>query len=216
MTKKNEVADEVVESLKAAITEGGAKLGMRLATDAEVAALLEDGKEEREHQRAEMDKPEYNDKLKATKDAWYSRARDKAMTLKSLPGFLAELAEHSHDYNTVVYAVAAAALAAARALDRTPHGGITGFQAGGVFWEFYSEWLSEKGPCKMVKYENMLYPQYASSFGKTVTSDTWKWLRQEAAKHLSEQPNAHGAVVDHWRSIVAGTVPFGFCVSDER
>lgn len=216
MTKPKTDADEVAESIKKAIEEEGPRLGMRLATDEEVAALLADGKEERDRQRAEMDKPEYSDKLKATKESWYARARDRAMTLKALPGFLAELAEHSHDYNSIVYAVAAAALAAARALDRSPNGGITSFQAGAVFWEFYAEWLSESGPCRMVKFENMLYPQYESSFGKAITPDTWKWLRQEAAKKLAEHGTAHGTVADHWRSIVAGTVPFGFIVSDER
>src|SRR5271155_3953983 len=116
MTKKD---DEVFESIKKVITEKGAKLGMTLATDAEVAELLEHGKEEREAQRKEMDKPEYDGKLKATREDWYRRARDRAMTLRTLPGFLAELAEYQHDYNSIVYAVAAAAHAAARAFDRS-------------------------------------------------------------------------------------------------
>lgn len=213
MEKRKKGADEVVETVKATIAEHGEKLGMRLATDEEVAALLEDGKEERERQRANMERPEYSDELKATREGWYARARDRAMTLKSLPGFLAELAEHRHDYNTIVHAVAAAALAAARALDRSPNGGITGFQAGAVFWEFYSEWLSEKGPCRMVKYEHMLYPQYDTEFEKTITPDTWKWLQQEAAKKLTESGPVHGEVSNHWRSIVAGTVPFGFRIT---
>lgn len=67
-----------------------------------------------------------------------------------------------------------------------------------------------------MKYEELLYPQYESHFAKTIRTDTWNWLRQEAAKKLAERGEVHSAVADHWRSIVAGTVPFGFVVSDER
>jgi hypothetical protein len=210
--------DEAVESLKQSITAAGEKLGIRVATDDEMRELLEHGKEERDAQRAEMEKPDYGAKLTGTKDAWYEMARDRSMTLKTLPGFLAQLAEHPHDYNTIVYAVAAAALAAARALDRTPNGGITGFQAGAVFWEFYGEWLHESGkPARMVKYDGMLYPQYESQFARTITPDTWKWLQAEAAKNVAAHSgDAHGEIVAHWQSIVDGRVPFGFTVSDER
>jgi hypothetical protein len=165
--------------------------------------------------RKEMENPEYGATLKGTKENWYKRASD--MTLRTLPGFLAELAEHRHDYNSIVYAVAAAALAASHALDQSPNGDITGFQAGVVFWEFYGEWLHERGPARIVKFEDMLFPQYESRFQKTITSDTWKWIQEEAAKKLSEQNGPiHGDVENHWRSIVAGCVPFGYVVSDER
>lgn len=209
----DEKKDEVVAAIGKVIAEDGR---FRLATDEEVGALLEEGKEERERQHAEMEKPDYGDKLKARKDEWYCRANDRSMTLRSLPGFLAELAESEHDYNSIVYAVAAAAIAAARALDRSPNGGITGFQAGDVFWEFFGEWMHKRGkPARLVSYENMLFPQYEDNFAKTITPDTWKWLQEEARKNLAEAPSAHGDVADHWRAIVSGAVPFGYVVSSD-
>ena len=68
----------------------------------------------------------------AIRDVWYAQAADKAMTLETLPAFLKELAEYKHDYNTICYALTAGAIATAWALNRTPNGGITGFQAGAI------------------------------------------------------------------------------------
>jgi hypothetical protein len=203
-------ADEVVDALKAVISKDP---NFRLATDKEVKALLEPGKEERAKQREEMEKPEYNAKIAELKESWYARAR--TMTPKELPEFFDALAGYKHDYNTVVYAVAAVAIAAAWAMDKTPNGGITGFQAGAVFWEFYGQWLGEKGkPARIVKFQDMLYPQYEESFEKTITPETWKWLHGEAQKKLQEQDGASKAVLDHWRSIAEGVVPFGYSVKE--
>lgn len=136
-----------------------------------------------------MKKEEDNTELFAMRDGWYKESSEQ--TLKTLPGFLSKLAEHPHDYNTIVYALAAAALGAARALDRTPNGGITGFQAGAVFWEFYGEWMHQKNkPARIVKYEDMLVPQNESKF-KTITQKTWEWLYEAASKNLREKENAH-------------------------
>jgi hypothetical protein len=206
--------DEAVESLKETLTKEMGKHGMRLATDDEVKELLEEGKEEREKKRAEMEKPEYDAKLTATREGWYGRAR--GVTLKTLHGFLAELAEFPHDYNTIVYATAAAALAAACALDKSPNGGITGFQAGAVFWEFFGEWMHERGkPARMVRYENMLFPQYEDHFQKTITPSTWKWLQEQAKKNLAESGHAAPGIRAHWENIVDGRVPFGYSVKDD-
>ena len=62
---------------------------------------------------------------------WMKRARD--MTMADLPEFLRELTEdYDHDYGTICHAIAAAAVAAAWSVERTPQGGITGFQAGAI------------------------------------------------------------------------------------
>lgn len=53
---------------------------------------------------------------------------------------IAEIMAMEHDYGTICVAIGAIAAAAARAADRSPNGGITGFQAGAVFWEFTRAW----------------------------------------------------------------------------
>jgi len=119
-----------------------------------------------------------------------------------------------HDYGTVCVAIGALAAAAARAADREPNGGITGFQAGAVFWEFVRAWdVFGDGPKRMTQYANMLYPQYAHDFERTISADTWAWLQEHAAKRLAEtNGQAHPDVVAHWKQIVAGSVPFGYAV----
>ena len=140
-----------------------------------------------------------------------------AVTLKTLPKFLKHLtADYNHDYGTICHAVAIGAVAAAKAVNRTPEGGITGFQAGAVFWEFYKRWMHEEGPARLVNYGHMLYPQYEDDFARTITPSTWKWLQDEAKKNLGERPGlSKGTVADHWQSIVDGKVPFGYKVGKE-
>ena len=138
------------------------------------------------------------------------------ITLKTLPKFLEKLTtEYEHDYGTICHAVAIAAVAAAKAVNRTPAGGITGFQAGAVFWEFYRRWLHEEGPARLVKYEQMLYPQSADSFDRVISPSTWKWLKEEAVKRACDTASAHPSVMAHWKSIAAGKVPFGYSVGKE-
>ena len=139
------------------------------------------------------------------------------VTLDNLPAFLRHLtADYQHDYGTICHAVAISAVAAAKAVNRTDAGGITGFQAGAVFWEFYKRWLMEDGPARLLKYNDMLYPQYAGNFAKTISPDTWAWLQEQAKKNLgNKQAGAHGKVMAHWQSIADGKVPFGFKVKED-
>lgn len=156
---------------------------------------------------------EDNDKaVFAIRDAWYARAADKAMTLETLPAFLKELAEYPHDYNTICYAVTAGAIAAAWAMNRTPNGGITGFQAGAIMWEFMGAWNDVKAPARLLKFEDALFPQYADKFN-SISPDTWKWLQEEAKKKLdTKEDMVAPSVVAHWKSIRDGHVPFGLKV----
>lgn len=151
-------------------------------------------------------------------EGWYVDA--KKQTEATLPEFVRHLAhDFEHDYGTICHAVAAAALGAAHAIDHdAEQGGITGFQAGCIMWEFLRHWLEEKGPLRLVRYEHMLYPQYAESFAKTITPDVWEFLQKEAKKLLAEPVRSSFAVPevrDHWQSIADGRVPFGYVVKED-
>lgn len=146
-------------------------------------------------------------------EQWYVDAKEQ--TLESLPAFMAHLTgDYRHDYGTICHAVAACAIGAVWAANRSPQGGITGFQAGAIMWEFVQNWLGEKGPMTFIRFEEMLYPQYAHKFGQRLDSHTWGWLQAEAAKHFSEGA-MHPDVRDHCQSIVNGKVPFGWVVADD-
>lgn len=145
---------------------------------------------------------------------WMEEA--KGMTLENLPDFLKKLTEdYSHDYGTICHAIAAAAVAAAWAVERSPQGGITGFQAGAVSWEFIRGWgspsLGESGS-RFTNYDNLLYPQYKVDF-TTIPSSVWDAVVSKAKDNLAERKDgAAEVVIKHWESIVAGVVPFGLRV----
>lgn len=141
---------------------------------------------------------------------WYEEASKQ--TLESLPEFLSHLANnYMHDYGTICHAVAASALAAAHAMNASPVGGISGFQAGCIMWEFIQKWMNYKSPLRLIDYGNMLYPQYKNKFEKTISKETWEYLQKEAYKLLAEDnETASPNVINHWKSIAAGVVPFGY------
>jgi hypothetical protein len=150
-------------------------------------------------------------------DEWYEQAR--GQTLQTLPTFVEHLAiDYGHDYGTICHALAAAAIAAASALNHSEAGGITGFQAGAMMWQFISKWMRYDSPLKMLNYDDMLYPQYRDRFDQSISTETWKWIQEQAKTRLAEdcdRPHAHPDVRRHWKSIVEGVVPFGWHVAEE-
>lgn len=147
--------------------------------------------------------------------------RMRAMTMEDLPQFLTDLQSEDLDYGTVCIAIALAGTAAMWALERTPSGGITGFQASYIGWEVLHLWGAPAlGNCgaKLTNYENMLYPQYEHYFNeKTLSQGVWAALQKEATKLLSaERTNTSSSVIAHWESIVDGQVPFGYTIESEQ
>lgn len=142
---------------------------------------------------------------------WGKRAREQ--TLETLPAFLLELTErYQHDYGTIVHACTLAAVAAARAVDRSPQGGITGFQHGAVMWRFLKEWMEESGPMQLVRYESLLSPHGTERLLKReITRDTFEWLQEEARKRLPGSGRG-SAEQRHLERIVAGEPPEGFAI----
>jgi hypothetical protein len=146
---------------------------------------------------------------------WQQEAR--AQTLETLPAFLAKLAAYPHDYGTICVAIGAAAIGAAWALERSPSGGITGFQAGAVQWEFIRHWDASgagDNPQKLLNYGNLLYPQYADYF-TTLSPETWAWAQEEAKRQIAKAEangGIAGRVREHWESIASGNIPFGLSV----
>lgn len=146
---------------------------------------------------------------------WYEEA--KKVTVETLPNFIKKMTEqYEHDYGTICHAITASAIAAASAVNKSSQGGITGFQASCVMWGFITHYMhyDVKEPMRLTHYKNMLFPQYEKYF-TSITSDTHKWLMEEAKKLLSE-PSEHVSenVTLHWKKIAAGEIPFGVSVVD--
>lgn len=154
---------------------------------------------------------------------WFKEAHEQ--TIKTLPKFIKHIMnDYEHDYGTICHAVSACALAAAWAAIHHPQGGITGFQAGFVMWDFIKQWMFEnnKTTLKIVNYDDMLYPQYEEKFDKVISKETFDSI-QKAAKGLLDEHNStpedqryvHPNVVKHWKSIVDGNVPFGYQIKED-
>ena len=169
-----------------------------------------------------MEKVEVTEKDIDVIRGWYDEARE--MTLERLPEFHRHLMEdYQHDYGTVCHAISAGSVASAWALNNHSAVDITTFQAKFVMWGFIQNWSLEykDQPLCLVTYKDMLYPQSSDTFEKTITSDTWKYLQEEALKLLSasrrqsREVNNGSSIQEHWQSIVDGNVPFGYQVKED-
>ena len=155
---------------------------------------------------------------KADIDQWFQDAAKQ--TFDTLPEFIRHVMnDYVHDYGTVCHAISACAVATAWACNKMEGacGGITGFQAGFVMWVFIRHWAYKNNKCgmKLLDYDNLLYPQCGYKFEKTISESVWKTVQEEAKRLLSERDYAHPYVIEHWKSIVDGNLPFGFKIGDE-
>lgn len=129
-------------------------------------------------------------------DEWYKEA--KKQTVETLPEFVRHLTEdYSHDYGTICHAVAAAGIAAMCAVNNSPTGGITGFQAGCIMWKVIREWnfQNNKTGLKILDYDNLLYPQYKDSF-VSISSKIWESVKKEAQNKVNQNNDA----VEKWKA----------------
>ena len=143
--------------------------------------------------------------------------RKEIKSFEELMDFLKYVEENCNTgYGTAPRAMAQAALAVSWYLcDKF---GITGFQAGCVMWDFIKDWCYSGNKCglRIVDYDNMLYPQYDDKFEKTISPYIWDNLQKEAAINLKERSeHTHPRVIEHWKSIVNGNVPFGYSVKED-
>ena len=146
---------------------------------------------------------------------WQERS-SKIEDIKELPSLLEEMLQDANDYGSIARCLGLGANATARAMDRHNNGGITGFQSGFVMWTFIREWMYSNNQCglKLVDYDNMLYPQYEYKFEKTISKDIWENLQKQAKENLSKD-TASPSVMNHWKSIAEGNIPFGYTISED-
>ena len=149
--------------------------------------------------------------------AWFKEAHE--INEEEFPNFYARIIHgYNHDYGTACHAVAACALAAAWAACDDKDIGLSGFQAGFVMWDFIKNWTMIGNECglRLVDYDDMLYPQYEEKFEKVISKNVWLSIQEIAKKKLEEANDyVHPDVINHWRKIVEGIVPFGYKVKDD-
>ena len=137
-------------------------------------------------------------------------------TFDDLINFLRNIKDNYNcGYGEAPRAIAQASLAVAWYL--ADEFGITGFQASLVMWDFIKDWLFSSNECgmRLVDYDNMLYPQYEDKFQKTIAPDTFDALQNKAKRLIeTDGDHAHPAVIEHWKSIAAGNIPFGYTIKE--
>lgn len=140
---------------------------------------------------------EGSEQFQTIKAEWQEKA--KKCTIETLPAFLSELTEkYQHDYGTICHAVAIAAVAAAWAVNHSPTGGITGFQAGAIMWQFIREWncSGNKTGLRLVDYDNFLYPQYEDKFQNVLSKDVWANIQKEAHHKIEDANKEYGEYLE--------------------
>ena len=131
--------------------------------------------------------------MRAAVDPW-------PYTRDQLLQYIDSLTERPHDYGTCVYALSLAALAAFNYVARKL--GVTGFQSSCADLDFIRRNRNIKGPFILLKAEDALYPQSNLRERLDEALEEWKpWLSEEATKKLSEIPEAHPAVIAHWKKM---------------
>lgn len=101
--------------------------------------------------------------------------------------------------------------------------GLTGFQIGCIMWRLIDKMVIEDHDVgmKLTNYNNMLFPQYEYRFEKTISKEHWEAMQKKAKKLIEEDEKnpyfrASEDVRKHWENIVAGEIPFGYTVEEEK
>ena len=154
---------------------------------------------------------------------WHEEA--KKQTLETLPKFIDHLMhDYDHDYGTIVKAMACAMFATFNICNEMDEGynGLTGFQASFIPWQIMTELgiFNSKSGKRIQLFDDLLFPQYEHKFN-CISTEVWEEV-QELAKENYKDAEAHNfklvhpSVVEHWKSIIDGKVPFGLKVVDEN
>lgn len=155
--------------------------------------------------------------------SWMKEANE-IKTTEELKAFIDRLQnDYEHDYGTICHAVAAAAIAAAKCVDRGPQGGITGFQAGAIQWEMIRGWgVWTDGPLQIVQWGQLLFPQYDDKMPRFVSKDIFKALVAKAKEKLedtSREPvwheHVHPDVKARFELLASGKAPDWLTVKED-
>lgn len=130
-------------------------------------------------------------------------------TLEQFTELLNEIKSQEWNYDSLVYSASAIMRSALSVADL----GLSTFQAGFVAWELIGYLMHIKSPAKIIDFNEMLYPQYEAKFQKTISADVWDYLQNKANEYLDNNTTALTEVIEHWRKIKSGMIPFGYTIS---
>ena len=128
---------------------------------------------------------------------------------KELFRFIHELTtKYQNDYGTSVHLAVALMKAVFEYVEHLE--GFTGFQVDCMKWLVLKKifLVNDVIGMKLVKYSDILYPQYIEKFGKTIIDKEQHNLIVKMAKDkLAKHSMASVSVIEHWKRLVAGWLP---------
>lgn len=218
-SQPDQTQDERPDDLEKAITDAAEAMGAQILSDTELAAILEQGEREamgRDAQARAEGRRFVNEETDGELiETWWAEA-GRCASIDDAAAFAQRLVtDYRHDSGTICHAIGAASYAMAKAMNASPSGQITGFQAGAVQWMWLRHWNSwDDAPRRLVDYSHLLFPQYDRHFTE-ISRETAVWLTERAVQNLAESPRAHPNVVARWRDIAVGRFPAFIRVEEE-
>lgn len=165
-----------------------------------------------------MDKIEITEENRiALCEEWAKEAKE--VSPETLQSFINHVMnDYKHTYDSIVRAISVCSYATACSCNKMEQGGITGWQASNVMWEFIRLWSKPNNKCglRLIDMDDMLYPQYEDRFDKTLSKFNYESLVKEAKARIKEDDEstnsmkAHWKVRRHWEFIANGGIPFGY------
>lgn len=124
-------------------------------------------------------------------------------TLEELNTYITTLETRSHDYATAAYTMSMAATATFNYMAFKL--GVTGFQASCADLDVLRRTRNLTCPFKIIKADDMLYPQYDIPADVNKTIEKWEQWAAEAAEKLiaATTYNTHPRVMKHWQMLAA-------------
>lgn len=167
------------------------------------AYLASDEYKQREAKRAEQDRQARAATMVEVAQS-ESEMRDAKVpwphTKEQLTQYVESLVNRQHDYGTCVYAMSMAACAAFYYVANQL--GVTGFQSSCADMDFIKRTRHMDGPFMLVDASKALYPQYDLMGEVTkMLVESRPWLKERAAKKLTDSPDAVETVLAHWRRL---------------
>ena len=145
----------------------------------------------------------------------YSEKKDSVKNTEDLSAFLEELMSQRHGYSSICEAFILGMQATIKAMDRHDNGGITGFQHGWILGQLLVKEKGIKHGIRIVNYDDFCYPYYEDHFNpKTIPRNIFESIQKEVVGRIENSPDVNPKVMEHWKSIAEGKVPFGWSLSE--
>jgi len=150
-------------------------------------------------------------------EEWKAKA-NAVQNLEDFSVFFKELTEQSQSYDSAVWASSLLSLAAFKAFNRSPQGGISGFQLGFVAGGYLRELMHIDGPVSLLKVEDLLFPHKADKYIARLDKESHTWLREQAKKNLVNPAfsDMHEDCREHYEKLIEGWLPEHVVLVDEN